>query len=59
MSKGNLAVRLAADMAAGTITAEAIKRMYGDSVLTTVLGIGSGVVAGVVADTALDILDLS
>lgn len=54
---GKTVVELAADLAAGAITQQAIRRIYGDSVLTAVLGIGGGVVAGIAANTAMEWLD--
>lgn len=55
--QGKTAVELAADLAAGTITQQAIRSVYGDSMLTAVLGIGGGIVAGVAANAALEWLD--
>lgn len=55
--QGKTAVELAADLAAGAVTQQAIRSIYGDSVLTAVLGIGGGVVAGIAANTALEWLD--
>ena len=54
---GKTVVELAADLAAGAITQQAIRSVYGDSMLTAVLGIGGGVVAGVAANAALEWLD--
>lgn len=54
---GKTVVELASDLAAGAITQQAIRSIYGDSVLTTVLGIGGGVVAGIAANTAMEWLD--
>lgn len=54
---GKTVVELAADLAAGAITQQAIRNIYGDSMLTAVLGIGGGVVAGVAANAALEWLD--
>ena len=54
---GKTVVELAADLAAGAITQQAIRHIYGDSMLTAVLGIGGGVVAGVAANAALEWLD--
>lgn len=54
---GKTVVELAADLAAGAITQQAIRDIYGDSMLTTVLGIGGGVVAGIAANTAMEWLD--
>ena len=51
---GKTVVELAADLAAGAITQQAIRNIYGDSMLTAVLGIGGGVVAGVAANAALE-----
>ena len=54
---GKTVVELASDLAAGAITQQAIRSIYGDSVLTTVLSIGGGVVAGIAANTAMEWLD--
>lgn len=54
---GKTVVELAADLAAGAITQQAIRNIYGDSMLTAVLGIGCGVVTGVAANAALEWLD--
>lgn len=50
-------IKLAADLAAGGITADAIKEQYGDGVLSSVLAIGGGLAAGVATNAALDLLD--
>lgn len=50
-------IKLAADLAAGGITADAIKEQYGDGVLSSVLAIGGGFAAGVATNAALDLLD--
>ncbi len=55
--QGKTAVELATDLAAGAITQQAIRSVYGDSMLTAVLGIGGGIVAGVAANAALEWLD--
>lgn len=55
--QGKTIVELAADLAAGAITQHAIRNIYGDSVLTAVLGIGGGIAAGVAAHAALEWLD--
>ena len=55
--QGKTAVELAADLAAGAVTQQAIRSIYGDSMLTAVLGLGGGVVAGVAANAALEWLD--
>ena len=57
MSLGKSVVELAADLAAGLITEKTIKQLYGDTMLTTVLGIGGGIAAGYFADAALKVLD--
>lgn len=51
---GKTIVELAADLAAGAITQQAIRNMYGDGILTAVLGIGGGVAAGFAANAALE-----
>lgn len=54
---GKQVVKLAADLAAGSISASYIKEYYGEGVLSSVLAIAGGSMAGVAVDTALDILD--
>jgi hypothetical protein len=55
--EGKQLVKLAADFSAGTVTAAAIKRTYGDGVFATVAALAAGGVAGVLTDAALDKLD--
>jgi hypothetical protein len=55
--EGKTIVELAADLAAGAITQQTIRSLYGDSVLTAVLGIGGGVVAGFATNYLLEALD--
>jgi hypothetical protein len=50
-------VKLSADLAAGSITADFIKEKYGDTVLSTVLGVGAGIGVGMLTNKALDVLD--
>ena len=50
-------IKLAVDFAAGGITANAIQEQYGDSVLTTVMAIAGGSLAGLAANSLLDIVD--
>lgn len=50
-------VMLAADLAAGSITADAIHEQYGGGVLASVLALAGGSVAGAVTHTALNTLD--
>ena len=57
MSLGKSAVELATDLAAGLTTEKTIKQLYGDTMLSTVLGIGSGIAVGYIADAALKTLD--
>ena len=57
MSLGKSAVELAADLAAGLTTEKTIKQLYGDTMLSTVLGIGGGIAAGYFADAALKAID--
>lgn len=54
---GKQIVKLAADLAAGTISADYIKRYYGDGVLSSVLAVAGGSLVGVAVNSALDILD--
>lgn len=49
--------KLAASLAAGSITEEYIRRNYGSGVLTTVLGLAGGIGAGFAVDKLLDVLD--
>ena len=49
---GTEIVKLAADLATGAITADFIKSTYGDGILTSVLAIGTGSIAGLFANTA-------
>ena len=50
-------IKLAADFAAGGITADAIKEAYGEGVLSSVLAIAGGFGAGMLTNAALDVLD--
>ena len=50
-------VKLAADFAAGAITADAIHEMYGDGILSSVLALAGGGVAGATTNYLLDALD--
>ena len=50
-------VKLAADFAAGSITADAIHEVYGDGILSSVLAIAGGGVAGATTNYLLDALD--
>lgn len=50
-------VKLSADLASGAITQQYISEKYGNGVLGLVLGIGSGVVAGIATNVLLDTLD--
>lgn len=54
---GKDVVKLAADLAAGSITTDLIREKYGDGMLTAVLGIGAGIGVGVLTNSALDVLD--
>ena len=56
---GKSVVKLASDFAAGAITEEAIKRIYGDNVWGAVLGIAGGFATGILADTLLESFDES
>lgn len=55
--EGKNMVKLAADFSAGAITAEIIRKRYGDSVLTSVLALVGASVAGVATNIALEVLD--
>lgn len=50
-------VTLAADLAAGYITADFIKEQYGDSILTEVLSFGAGVGVGIATQKLLEVVD--
>jgi outer membrane lipoprotein SlyB len=50
-------IKLAADLAAGGITANAIRDHYGEGVLSAVLAISGGAIAGIAVNKALDVLD--
>lgn len=54
---GKDVVKLAADLAAGTITQSYIRRNFGDGVLSAVLSIGGGIGVGVLANALLNTLD--
>lgn len=49
--------RLAAQLAAGIITAETIQQTYGDDVLTQVIAYSLGGIAGAAAGSAYDVVD--
>ena len=51
---GKTVVELAADLAAGAVTQSTIRSLYGDGMLTAVLGVGGGVVAGVATNYLLE-----
>lgn len=57
MMKGKTVVELAADLSAGYITERAIRENYGDSTLSSVLGIAGGVAAGALMGSLLKALD--
>jgi uncharacterized membrane protein YeiH len=54
---GTSIVKLAADLAVGAITADQIKDHFGEGVLSSVLAIGGGAVAGIATQAALSLLD--
>mgnify|MGYP000287630006 CR=1 FL=1 len=54
---GKQIIKLAADLAAGGITANAIRDHYGEGVLSAVLSISGGAIAGIAVNKALDVLD--
>ena len=54
---GKNIVKLAVDLAAGSITTDIIREQYGDNVLTTVLAVGAGLGGGAVTNSVLDIID--
>lgn len=57
MAFGKSAVELAAELAMGSITAEAIKSQYGDSILGEVLAIGGGLAAAGATSMLLEVID--
>lgn len=50
-------IKLAAEFAAGGISADAIKEHYGDGVLSSVLAITGGTVVGALTGSAVDLVD--
>lgn len=50
-------VKLAADLTAGSITASAIKDIYGEGILSSVLALSAGAGAGLLTNAALDFID--
>ncbi len=54
---GKTIIMLAADLAAGSITADAISEEYGDDILTSVVALGAGVGVGAVTHVVLDVID--
>jgi len=54
---GTTIVKLAADFAAGSITAKYIEENYGSGILSQVLALGGGVVAGGITNLLLESLD--
>ena len=50
-------IKLAADLAVGTITADAISELYGDGILGAVLAITGGGIAGTLTNSALNAID--
>lgn len=57
MKHGKTIVELAADLAAGTITADWVKEQYGDTMLSSLLALTGGVVAGTLTHQALSVID--
>ncbi len=55
--QGKDIVKLAAEFAAGGISADAIRERYGDGIMSSVLAVAGGVGAGYIAGKALDVLD--
>ena len=54
---GKELTKRAIDFSAGSVTAAAIKRQYGEGVFSTVAALAAGGLTGVAADAALEILD--
>lgn len=54
---GKSIAELAADLAAGYITQNAIKQQLGGGILASVLGFGGGIAAGIAANYALEALN--
>ena len=50
-------IKLAAEFAAGGISADAIKEHYGEGVLSSVMAIAGGTAVGMLAGTAVDVVD--
>lgn len=50
-------IKLAVDLAAGSITADAIKEEFGEGVLSSVLALGGGLGVGLLTNAALDTID--
>lgn len=55
--QGKQIIELAADLAMGSITADAIKEQYGEGMLSNVLALGGAIGAGVLTSAALNVLD--
>lgn len=55
--EGKQVVKLAAELAAGVITADYISSLYGKGVLAQVLGIGAGTASSSVVGSMLDAVD--
>lgn len=50
-------IKLAADLSAGNITADAIEELYGDNILSVVLQLSGAAVATAVTNSILDKID--
>ncbi len=50
-------VKLAADLAAGSISADYIKEHYGEGILSSVLSVAGGIGAGIATNTILDYIN--
>jgi hypothetical protein len=54
---GKSIVELAAELSVGSISADAIKNHYGDGILSSVLAIGGGSLAGALTGSTLNVID--
>ena len=50
-------IKLAADFSAGSITAAAIKETYGEGILSSVVAIAGGSIAGILTNSVIDMVD--
>jgi hypothetical protein len=55
--EGRDIVKLAAEFAAGSISADHIKSVYGEGVLSSVLALSGGALTGIATGALLDLVD--